>query len=140
MNCLSIRQPWADCVVPNQILLDTWTHDIALPKRWENRKKWHYRYRGPLLIHASRTYDHYGIKCTSIGHVYGCIIGKVDLVSVRAPGDNLPPDTWYQVGMWGLRLEAPVRFKEPISWLGQLGLFQVPESILPQEAFTAPEY
>lgn len=140
MKCLSVRQPWADCIIPNQFLLDHWTESIPLPKCWENRVKWHYRYLGPILIHASKTYDPNGPKCDSQGHVYGAIIGRVTLTGIRRPEDSAAPPTWYQRGHFGLKLEKPIRFKEPVFGPGQLGLFEVPDSILPPEAFDAPEY
>jgi hypothetical protein len=47
LHAISIRQPWAGAVAMFQ-------------KNVENRSSWKYRYRGPLLIHASSGPAHLG--------------------------------------------------------------------------------
>ncbi|WP_181162423.1 ASCH domain-containing protein [Burkholderia contaminans] len=53
MKALSIQQPWAWLIAHADEYDD--------PKRIENRN-WATRYRGPLLIHASKTFDRSGYE------------------------------------------------------------------------------
>jgi len=122
MKALSIRQPWAWLIV-NGI------------KNIENRE-WPTNYRGPLLIHASKKWDQQGyefiLKVMDVWvpskphHVYGAIIGVVDLIDcVREHGSP-----WF-FGPHGFVLENARKFKSPIQWRGQLGIFEVPNYVLP---------
>jgi hypothetical protein len=110
---LSVRQPWAHLIV-------------AGIKRIENRV-WTTRYRGPLLIHASkRWYDEpvgdieqrHGI---TIPHdlPLGGIVGVVDLIDVITASDDP-----YFVGPFGLVLANP-RPLEFIAMPGKLSIFTV---------------
>lgn len=111
MKALSIRQPWADLIVLGH-------------KDVENRT-WLTRYRGPLLIHASMTFDH---GCKGVvnrawsqegRYRYGGIVGIADLVDCVTESDS----EWF-TGPYGFVLEnaRPLPFKLV---KGRLGLFEV---------------
>lgn len=132
MNALSIKQPWAWLIVQG-------IKDI------ENRK-WDTDYRGPLLIHASKTWDEQGEKwiwerilrrwslpLRNLPHRddprihYGALIGKVDLVDcIRRSRSGRPSSPWFY-GPWGWMLRNAIEFQIPIPCRGQLGLFDVPD-------------
>jgi hypothetical protein len=119
MMCLSIRQPWAWAI-------------IHAGKDIENRS-WATSYRGPLLIHASKSvtkgaYEGFlefvkdipGVETPDLASLLrGGIIGSVYLADcVR--GSNSP---WF-VGSVGFVLENPA----PLPWRpmrGRLSLFEV---------------
>ena len=116
MKALSVRPPWAWAIV-------------HLGKDVENRT-WMTRYRGPLLIHASRNWDQAGAaRIKAIGgdfdefQVYrsrGGVIGQVDLVDCvrnhRSP--------WAEPGLVHLVL-ANARPLPFFPCRGRLGLFEV---------------
>lgn len=117
MKALSLKQPWAWLVVTGQ-------------KPIENRK-WATKYRGPLLIHASSTYDHkgelwildrFGNLWQQSDIVCGAVIGQVDVVDVVS--EHASP--WF-FGPRGWILERPIQFSKPIHWRGQLGIFDIPD-------------
>ncbi len=99
----------------------------------ENRK-WFTKYRGNLLIHASKNWDRMAkIVLFNMGilippkdtYVYGALIGRVKVVDcVR----HHPSEFFF--GPYGLVFENQVEFKEPIPYPGQLGIFEVPDEIL----------
>lgn len=127
MRAISIRQPWAWLIV----------HGF---KTIENRD-WSTSYRGPVLIHASKT-------CTRKYHEEvtqsvalmlaehtppipryedlerGGIVGRAEIVDCITADDSL----WF-VGPHGflLRDAYPLPFVE---WKGKLGFFDVPRSAL----------
>lgn len=133
MKVLSVRQPWAWAIIYGG-------------KNIENRN-WQTSYRGPLAIHAGKTFDinrgdwdayHRGVfgepwQSMARGysqqdyHVLGAIIGVVDLVDCQPSwacdspwkaGDD--PDYF----CW--RLENPHPLVTPVPCKGQLGLFPAP--------------
>lgn len=127
MKALSVRQPWA------------WA--LFHGKPVENRD-WQYppKYRGPLAIHASKTFDQEGYswivrnsKALGIDlnlmpgpHSFprGGIIGVVDLVYVVT--DH--PSPWF-FGPLGLVMGNPREIDfQPMN--GRLGLFDVPDQLL----------
>jgi ASCH domain len=131
MKAISVKQPWA-------LLL------ISGVKAVENRS-WEARYRGPLLIQASksplsdRTLRHmlaspkwrgYGVKHRSDFH-YGAILGAVILTGCKRV-EELPPGEFTD-GPWCLLVKDPVRLDKPIPYKGMLGLFDVPDEVLPKE-------
>lgn len=129
MKCLSVKQPWANCIIH-------WDKEI------ENRT-WKTNYRGRLYIHASsvikkksemlvdmafigsnskrgRPYTNVEIYREWLKQLpLGCIIGHVDLVDIVIESDN----EWFQ-GPYGWVLENPVKLKEPIPCKGRLGLWE----------------
>jgi hypothetical protein len=136
MKAISIRQPWAWLIVQGI-------------KPIENRT-WFTGYRGPLLIHASKTWDEQGEKwiwsriysrwslpLRTLPHRddprihYGALIGRVDLVdcilkpriSRRSANFSSP---WF-TGPYGLIFQNAVEFQVPIPYRGQLDLFEIPD-------------
>lgn len=130
MKTLSIHQPWAWAIF-----------DPKASKSIENRT-WPTRYRGPLLIHASKSrasYDReklfdwrgvYGVEMPPWESlVTGAIIGVADLVDC-VPIGQVRPTPWTE-GPWCWVLENPQTFAEPIPFRGMQGLFEAPDGILP---------
>jgi len=115
MKALSIRQPWI------------WAF-LHAGKDVENRG-WRTAYRGPLLLHASKTFDmngkqwiqqHMGIKVP--GNLpRGGIVARGRLVNC-VENMNSP---WF-FGPWGLVITEvePVQFYHCV---GRLGLFEAPD-------------
>ena len=110
MKIISIRQPWASLIVSGA-------------KDVENRT-WSTRYRGPILIHASRTVD----KISNdefqarfemplpAALLRGGVIGTAEIVD--CVGDH--PSRWYAVGHYAFVLANPrpvpfIRWKEALS-------------------------
>ena len=141
MKAISIRQPWCFAI-------------LHLGKDIENRPQ-PWAHRGPILIHASKTMTgieyqdalasiltitdgHRGLDSAPLSAVpklgelpRGGIVGIVDVVCcVR---ESASP--WF-FGKWGLILQnaRPLPF---IPYSGQLGRFEVPDALLPPEAFAA---
>ncbi|WP_230938422.1 ASCH domain-containing protein [Burkholderia multivorans] len=129
MKALSIRQPWAWLVTAGH-------------KDIENRT-WPTSYRGPLLIHASKgmtraEYEDAMRFALVAGAPYaelqrfdesarGGIIGVADLFDCVPPSRRSSP--WHTDGCYGLavRNARPLPF---IPYKGQLGIFEVPDSML----------
>lgn len=128
MKAISIRQPWAWCI-------------ISAGKDIENRD-WPTRYRGPVLIHASKgmTKDEYE-SCLGLCHAIsrthpfpsglalpdfedlerGGIVGQAEIVGCIEDSDS----PWFS-GRYGfvLRNVKPLPFRP---FKGALGLFDVPD-------------
>ena len=121
MRALSIRQPWAWLIVHG-------------PKDVENRT-WSTDYRGPLLIHAGKTFerDAWEWLRREYPEIYlppisafhrGGIVGRCEIMDVV----DASPSRWF-TGPVGFVLHH----REPLPFTpyrGQLGLFDVPESVL----------
>jgi len=123
MKCLSVRQPWAALIVSGL-------------KDVENRS-WKPRYRGRLLIHAGagmRVSDldylaeKYGIELDRSSLVLGAILGAVDLIDCKKKVSS----RWHVRGDIGWYFANPRRLRSPIPYKGQLGLFEVPDRLLPK--------
>ena len=128
MKALSIKQPWAWAIIHGG-------------KDVENRT-WTTNYRGPLLIHASKTFDNAGynwlvenalcnerltLRLDDIpaykDFQMGGIIGMVNLKKMVRSSDYSP----WMFGPWGWVFENP----KPIDFIpykGRLGLFDVPDN------------
>lgn len=106
---LSIRQPWAH-------------HIIYDGKDVENRT-WETRFRGPVLVHASKTPDRLAGDLPAGAHLGG-IVGVVEIVRcVRRSNSR-----WF-VGPWGFVLRNP----RPLPFVpckGALGFFKVPDEVM----------
>jgi hypothetical protein len=148
MKCISLWQPWATL----------WLLSDPDEKVFETRH-WYTSYRGPLLVHAAKKRDgeilsavydpdviaafvRHGINTIEdLG--FGAIIGQVKLVGC-ARMDRMPPPSKREAsfGDWQPdryaweRGPAPRRFAYPIPYRGSQGFFDVPDSILGQEAAT----
>src|SRR5579859_1542957 len=134
IKCLSVRQPFADWLVHPQRFLDAGLP----PKRIENRD-WTTSFRGPVLIHASKTFEDEALdywwahlpeieRAVSLEEGYyvrGAIVGQAELVSIVTESD----DPWF-CGTYGWVLANARPFEKPIIYKGQLKLFHVPMSIL----------
>jgi hypothetical protein len=138
IKCLSIRPPYADWIVNPQRFIDA---DIK-PKTIENRE-WSTQYRGPLLIHSSGKFEADAIDywmyrhCPQMRGVWsedkkdyhlGMIVGIADLVDCVTEHES----PWF-VGSYGFVLANARPFRQPISHRGQLGLFNVPMSVVEHE-------
>ncbi len=123
MKCLSIRQPYAQLIVVGE-------------KDVENRT-WRTSYRGPVLIHASlRVVPHddafLASELRACGYDWpdtlltGGIVGVATLVDCVTESDS----EWFDgpVG-WLLEDARPIPF---FRLTGRLGLFEVPDDILPE--------
>jgi hypothetical protein len=118
MLTLSIRQPWAWCVVAGH-------------KRVENRS-WPTRHRGWLLIHAAaaaapRVRLPGGLRPPP-GLARGAILGAVRLVDVVEYGADFAADPWAGGAAWCWRLGDARAFPEPVPCKGALGLWAPPAS------------
>jgi hypothetical protein len=126
MKALSIRQPWAHAI-------------MELGKDIENRN-WETSYRGPILIHASKTMprielmeaDWFIEKTT--GHRVdqkalrlGGIIGIATIVDCVSHSSS----PWFG-GPFGFVLSdpRPIPF---IPYIGMLGMFEVRNELIPDE-------
>lgn len=121
MRAISIRQPWAFAI-------------FRLGKDIENRTR-PTKFRGPLLIHASKTWSKEGYNfitnrldefvLSEKQHVFGAIIGQVTLIDCVSESDS----RWF-FGDYGFEIENPIEFLKPIPWKGQLGIFDIPDQIV----------
>lgn len=128
MNCLSIKQPWASLICPMPWMYEVPnTLERQLPKDVENRT-WLTNYTGPLLIHASKSYD---LDAPAIpGMVSKCprgaIIGKVNLDYCSFE----PTSEWHVEGYYGFYFSSSMTFDNPIPFPGKLGIFEVLDAFL----------
>lgn len=126
MKAISLRPPWPYAI-------------FHLEKDVENRD-WFTPYRGPILIHASKTWDAQGYEFLTLSmskyvsprknHVFGAVVGIADLVDCVNSYDS----RWF-FGDYGFVLENAVEFKQPIYYRGQLGIFNVPDEFLTRYDF-----
>lgn len=126
MKALSVQQPWA------------WLFN---GKPVENRDR-NISHRGPLIIHASKTFDHDGLawiilNCKKLGiflpdmpqqvedYPMGSLIGIVSLFDVVKKHDS----PWF-LGSYGYLFKNQVGLAKPVEFRGMPGLFNVPEEKL----------
>ena len=100
---LSIRQPWCH-------------HILCDGKDVENRT-WKTNYRGPVLIHASKTTDDQEF-CRIHGAPLGGIVGIMDIVDCVTAMDS----RWF-FGPYGFVLRNPLPL-EFVACRGKLGFFK----------------
>ena len=124
MKTISVRQPWA------------WA--LFHGKDIENRP-WATHYTGPLLIHASKTFDYDGLKWIQKNFPitiapfipgtdflsFGAIIGKVRMTDCIIHSSS----PWF-FGPYGFLFTDPVEFKTPIPYRGRLKFFDVPDELI----------
>lgn len=124
LKAMSVRQPWAWLIITGE-------------KPIENRS-WETRYRGPLLIHASLTFDFEGLQW--VRHRFpriklpdryptGAIVGQVEMTEITLESTS----PWF-AGPYGLVFRHPVQLPRPIPYRGQLGIFEVPGEVLKNAA------
>ena len=132
MKALSIRQPWAWLIANGY-------------KSIENRT-WDTNVRGPIAIHAGKTFDRHGYDwvCEFFPHIEmprpdeferGGIIGVAIIIGVLS-GECCSFATqirslWF-FGPFGFTLcgQRPVPF---VQLRGQLGFFNVPDDVIPED-------
>jgi hypothetical protein len=121
MKAISLRQPWA------------WA--LFHGKSVENRN-WPSHYTGPLLIHASKKFDHDGyfwirdmFPELKMPHrddfPLGAFVGQVRMVDCV----SWYPSPWF-FGEWGHVYENPEEFDRVIPYKGELGIFNVPDDVV----------
>lgn len=132
MRILTVRQPWAWAIIHGGKDVENRSRNIAGS------------YRGPVAIHAAATTiaafdgrhpDLWPFDLTK--HVFGSIIGVVDLVDVHhddGPGPYDGPNgccssPWHEDGVWHLVLANPRPLAEPIPYRGALGLRRFNETV-----------
>lgn len=105
MKVLSVKQPWA-------YLICSGKKDI------ENRT-WATKYRGRVMIHASKVIDRVA-PYTFTGPT-GAIIGEVDIIDVITDSQS----EWAEEDCKHWVLKNPVLYDEPITGVkGKLGLWE----------------
>ncbi|MEC4591655.1 ASCH domain-containing protein [Nitrospirillum amazonense] len=146
-KAISVRAPW-------------WWAILHGGKDIENRD-WPTRYRGPVLLHASKWHGVRDVQedIETVADILrrtgvrppaesladgrklthrllqasrGCIVGKVDIVNCVDASDS----PWF-FGRNGFVLENPVAFAKPVPCKGALSFFEVPTEVLAQ--ITMPE-
>lgn len=132
MRAISLWQPWASAIVLGLKSVET--------------RDWETKYRGPILIHAAKTwqrsqrdfadYEH------SVGRLpervpLGALLGVAELVNCAAtdeieflldPIERRYGD--YTAGRFGWQLADVRRFVEPIGFTGRQGFFNVPDKLV----------
>jgi hypothetical protein len=136
MKALSLWQPWALLTVLGAKKIET--------------RSWGTRYRGPLLIHAAKTFRKADrllclrepfakalVDPTRQTFARGAIIGRCDLVDVRfmGLGFEFPPEPersfgLYELGRYAWMFKNVVRFKQPIPYRGGQRIFNVPDELI----------
>jgi hypothetical protein len=124
VKVLSVKNPWAYLIIHGF----DFGPDMGgyIQKDVENRT-WETKYRGPLLIHASKNFDQnaywdmrpWNVKWADYN---GKIIGKVELVDcIRDSASR-----WAEKGLWHWVLKNPIPV-DPIPVKGSLGLWEYSE-------------
>ncbi len=101
LKALSIRQPFVE--------------QIMLGEKTEEVRSWCPAYRGPILIHASKSREEEGHE----GLPLGCLVGLVRVPEVMRADDD--PD-----GLLYWILEDPIRLLRPVPYTGRVGMMAVP--------------
>ena len=116
---LSVRQPWAYCI-------------MFLGKDIENRTR-RTNIRGIIAIHASKQIDYdayYWLKAEGYDLppieklVTGKILGTVEITGCVQEHTSV----WKEQGTWGYVLKNPQPFKEPTAAKGNLGFWKYSDS------------
>lgn len=149
-KCLSIRQPWAYLLTHPEIL-----QEVQLPTKTLENRTWSTAFRGQILIHAGSTPDEDLFENTRekrLDHWYWsqqfgqpgerlanllpqrltdyprrALVGRARLVDVITRSTS----PWF-IGPYAFQLEQ-LKTITPISYAGQLKLFDVPVSLLAQD-------
>ena len=130
MKALSIHQPWAWAI-------------LQAGKTVENRT-WSTRYRGPILVHASKSrasYDRekqldwkalYGVELPAWEElVTGAVVGVVDVVDCVSPTSSraIRLNPWTEGPVcWVLANPRPL--PKPVPFRGAQLLFEVPDELI----------
>lgn len=135
MKALSLSRPWTTFVLRHG-------------KNVENRT-WTTAYRGPLVIHGAQSWDasaglwataHVGRTAVltrgSADHPTG-LLGIVELTSMCLAGlrgERCDCGPWAMPEQAHWRLADPRPFAEPVPYRGRLGLWTVPDELVPLAA------
>jgi hypothetical protein len=147
IRAFSTRPPYGTWLSNPQKFLEAG----IIPKEIENRNTdFTGGYRGPVLIHQSKTFEqsaiqHWKVHAPSLGngvlldafssekkdYPLGAIVGSAELVRVvHEDEDSLDTnDPWF-CGPYGMVLKNAKPIDPPIPYKGMLGLFSVESSIL----------
>jgi len=118
MKVLSIKQPWASLIVNGY-------------KKYEFRT-WKTKYRGEVLIHASKSYDQRIDQFASLNIDFpiGQIIGKVEITDCIEVNDQLKGElvkenelVYRNASGYAFKLENIQKFENGTNIKGQLGFF-----------------
>lgn len=117
MKCLTIREPWATAIQ-------------SLGKNVENRS-WPTRFRGRILIHASKKIDFDACRqldvdpaeCTT-----GAMVGSVEIIDCVRDSNSF----WADPNFYHWILARPEKFRNPIPCRGHLSLWEFPLALLTQ--------
>jgi hypothetical protein len=117
---LSLRQPWLWAI-------------LYAGKNIENRT-WRSRYRGRVILHASRTMDEAGVKYLREAGFpvptdlpVGAYVGEVTIIECLPSAECTSP---WAFGPWCYILERPIVYETPIPGKGRLGLYPVPPEVV----------
>lgn len=126
MKALTVQQPWAWAILDGR-------------KRVENRSRC-CNYRGPLILHAGKSRIRLGAPMPDGSAapaeselVFGAILGVVQVVDCLPVHDVDDP---FATGPWCWILANPIKIS-PTPWRGQLGLFDIPDHLLPASVLVA---
>lgn len=123
MKVISIKEPWASLIINGY-------------KEYEFRT-WKTKYRGKILIHASKTPDKKALdrfKSLNLNYQYGCIVGEVEIVDCIVINDELNKEllnknelvygaTLDRTG-YAWKLENIEKYSKLIPINGKLGLWE----------------
>jgi hypothetical protein len=133
-KCFSIRPPSAQWIVSREKFLAA-----GFPPKCIENREWTTRYRGPVLLHSSKTFE-WDVLCewinripgleeivpsTEEGYEKGAIVGIADLVDVVTESD----DTWF-CGSYGWVFANARPLLAPVPFRGALKLFDVPAHVV----------
>ena len=140
MKALSIANPY-----PAYILDPVDELPVGITRKRTENRTWEMLYRGPLLIHASKSRG--WLKTVRPEHLpatmaFGFIVGVVDVVACLhvsqfarslSPQWSWVPQHQHASGPFCIILENPRKFISPIPYKGAQGLFNVPESVVAEQ-------
>ncbi len=121
MKALSLKQPWAELVVSGRKTLEI--------------RKWNTKFRGELLIHASKIPNSKAMERLGFKDLpTGCIVGKAKIVDVKEynsleefekdSNKHFAKDYDWKGKLYGFVVEDAQRLKE-VPLKGQLNFFDV---------------
>ncbi len=124
MKAISIQRPWPEAIMRREKPIEC--------------RNWATKYRGRILIHVALKPWALYLFNESYYEVSGALIGTVELVRIKEyyGKNSFFNDTQLHLipmgnhTKFGWFLKNPIRFKEPIPYRGQLGLFEVPDEIV----------
>jgi len=129
MKALTVRQPWAQLILQGIKVIEV--------------RSWVPDYRGRILVHAGNKVEEEACERLRIPKeelVKGAILGSVAIVQVleftQDSWERLRPLT-LEVGtlsgrLLGWTLGNPILLQQPLPWRGSLGLFDVPDEVIPE--------